>query len=86
MWKWLRNKLEKDEVLELRSEVAEIKASMSGLRLDLFETLDTAIERFNKRMGVRLSKQKKTEETETTKYNDGFDDLRKINRESGGNN
>lgn len=88
MWKLLRNYIENKKLLELEGKLIQLQTEVSGLRLDLFESLDTSLKNLTKRLGVRLSKLKKKEgeeefeETETTKYNDGFDELRKLNKEN----
>lgn len=89
MWKLLRNFAENKKLLELEGKLLQLQTEVSGLRLDLFESLDTSLKNLTKRLGVRLSKLKKKEgeedllENETTKYHDGFDGLRKLNKEHG---
>ena len=85
MWKFIRNQIENKKLLEIEGKLKQLETDLAGLRLDLFESLDNSIHHLSKRLAVRHSKMKKRdgEETETPKYNDGFDEVRKLNKEYG---
>ena len=85
--KWIRNFLENKNINAMKGEILELRTRLHTLEINLFDYIDGALRPIIKRDAVRRSRAKKAleedeSETEKTLYNDGFDEIRKLNREN----
>lgn len=67
MFFWRKKSLNSEEYLEIKKELA-----MIWLEIDIL----------TQRYKRRVTKKETPEETQTSKYNDGFDELRTLNKEN----
>jgi len=81
--KWLRNIFENHRINSVERQLQELKATLEVTRIELFEYLEKVMSPLAKRLAVRISRENKLQESDDTSIptiQDGFDELRKLNK------